>query len=265
MIQAMLPVEALVKKDRYVVIAGLLGVTGLAWAYTVYLAWDMGSMGMASGRSMSMPMTADWTVADFGLMFVMWAVMMIAMMTPSAAPMILMFGTVARKRREMARPYAPTAVFVLGYLLIWSAFALGGALLQWGLHAATLLSPMTMTATPVIGGSLLIAAGLFQFSPIKYLCLTECRTPMSFLLTDWREGQGGALKMGVQQGLFCLGCCWVLMSLLFVLGVMNLLWIAALAGFVLLEKVAPGRTWVNRLSGGLLLAWGIWMILDSAI
>jgi predicted metal-binding membrane protein len=263
--QALLPVEALVRKDRYVVVAGLIGVAGLAWAYTAYLAWDMQGMDMASARSMSMPMTANWTVGNFSLMFLMWAVMMIAMMIPSAAPMILTFGTVYRKRQENSQPIVPTAVFVSGYLLIWSAFALGGTLLQWGLHSATLLSPMTMTATPLIGGSLLLAAGLFQFSPIKYLCLTECRTPMSFLLTDWQEGRRGALTMGVKQGLYCLGCCWVLMSLLFVLGVMNLLWIAALAGFVLIEKVAPGRSWVNRISGGLLLAWGIWMILDSTL
>ena len=143
--QALLPIEALVKRDRYVVIAGLLGVTGLAWAYTAYLAWDMRGMDMASGRSVSMPMTADWTAGDFGLMFLMWAVMMTAMMVPSAAPMILMFGTVARKRREQARPFVPTGVFVLGYIGVWSAFALGGTLAQWGLHAATLLSPMTMT------------------------------------------------------------------------------------------------------------------------
>lgn len=263
--QALLPVEALVRKDRYVVIAGLLGVTGLAWAYTAYLAWDMQGMDMASGRSISMPMTAGWTFGDFGLMFLMWTVMMTAMMIPSAAPMILMFSTVYRKRRNNRQPFVPTTVFVSGYLLIWSSFALGGTLLQWGLHAATLLSPMTLTATPLIGGSLLLAAGVFQFSPIKYLCLTECRTPMSFLMGDWREGQRGALTMGVKQGIYCLGCCWVLMSLLFVLGVMNLLWIAALAGFVLIEKVAPGRSWINRTSGALLLAWGIWMILDTSL
>ena len=263
--QALLPIEALVKRDRYVVIGGLLGVTGLAWAYTAYLAWDMRGMDMASGRSMSMPMTADWTAGDFGLMFLMWAVMMTAMMVPSAAPMILMFGTVARKRREQARPFVPVGVFVLGYIGVWSAFALGGTLAQWGLHAATLLSSTTMTATPVIGGALLITAGLFQLTPIKNICLTECRTPMSFLMTDWREGYGGALSMGVKQGTYCLGCCWILMSLLFVLGVMNILWIAALAGFVLVEKVAPAGSWISRATGVLLTGWGVWMVLDSAL
>jgi len=248
-----------------VVIAGLLGVTGLAWAYTAYLAWDMRGTDMVSGRSLSMPMTADWTVGDFGLMFLMWAVMMTAMMVPSAAPMILTFGTVARKRLEQARPFVPTGVFVLGYLAVWSAFALGGTLAQWGLHAATLLSPMTMTATPVIGGVLLIAAGLFQLTPIKNVCLTECRTPLSFLMMDWREGYRGALSMGVKQGAYCLGCCWILMLLLFVLGVMNILWIAALAGFVLIEKVAPAGTWISRATGALLTGWGVWMVLDSAL
>ena len=259
------PIKSVVNKDRFVVITGLFAVTGLAWTYTFYQAWDMRGASMADGRSMSMPMTASWTPGDFGLMFVMWTVMMTAMMIPSAAPMILMFGSVARKRREQARPYAPTAVFVLGYIGIWSVFALGGTLAQWGLHAATLLSPMTMTATPLIGGTLLIAAGLFQLTPIKNICLTECRIPMSFLLLDWQEGHAGALKMGVKQGIYCLGCCWILMSLLFVLGVMNLLWIAALAVFVLIEKIAPAGEWVSRTAGALLLVWGVWMVLTNAI
>jgi predicted metal-binding membrane protein len=258
------PIESVIKRDRLVVLFGLLGVTALAWAYTAYLAWDMQGTSMADGRSMAMPMTASWTTGDFVLMFVMWSVMMIAMMTPSAAPMILMFGTVARKRQEQSRPYAPTIIFVLGYLAIWSVFALGGTLAQWGLHAATLMSPMTMTATPLVAGSLLIAAGLFQATPIKNICLTECRTPMSFLMLDWREGNTGALTMGVKQGIYCLGCCWILMLLLFVLGVMNLLWIAALAAFVLIEKVAPAGTWISKSTGIILAAWGAWMILTNA-
>ncbi len=122
-----------------------------------------------------------------------------------------------------------------------------------------------MTATPLVGGSLLIAAGLFQLTPIKNICLTECRIPMSFLLLDWQEGHAGALKMGVKQGIYCLGCCWILMSLLFVLGVMNLLWIAALAVFVLIEKIAPAGEWVSRTAGALLLVWGVWMVLTNAI
>ena len=266
--QGLAPLDALLRRDRALVLGGLIGIIAIAWAYTAYLAWDMRGMDMGAGmgadRSMSMPMTADWTAADFGMMFLMWAVMMAAMMLPSAAPMILMFSTVGRKRRDEKRPYVPTAVFVAGYVLIWTGFALTGALAQWGLHAAALLSPTTVSATPFVGGALLLAAGIFQWTPIKYACLTECRSPLGFLMAEWREGHGGALSMGLRHGVYCLGCCWVLMALLFVLGVMNLVWIAALAAFVLVEKVAPAGSWISRTTGGLLLGWGLWMMLDSA-
>ncbi len=265
------PLEAVLRRDRAVVLGGLIGVAALAWAYTVYLAFDtrgmdMGTGGMAMGTSgMTMPRMQAWGAVDFVLMFVMWAVMMVAMMAPTAAPIILVLATVSRRCREQKRPYVPTGVFILGYVVVWSGFALMATLANWGLHIGGLLSSMMGSATPIVGGSLLIAAGIFQWSPLKYVCLTHCRSPLGFLMSEWREGPKGALAMGLRHGTFCLGCCWVLMSLLFVLGVMNLLWIAALAAFVLIEKVAPAGHRLSRITGVLLVAWGAWMILVALV
>jgi len=261
------PLEAALRRDRAIVLAGIVGVTALAWAYMFYLAWDMqrtmsaGSMQM--GMEMAMSQVRAWGAVDFLLMFVMWAVMMIAMMVPTAAPMILTFAMINRRRLEQQQPFVPTSVFLSGYVLVWSVFAAGAALAQWGLNTASLLSPMMASTSPVLGGGLLMAAGVFQWSPIKYACLRHCRSPMGFIMTEWREGTRGALTMGLRHGAFCLGCCWVLMTLLFVLGVMNLLWIAALAAFVLIEKVAPAGQWISRITGLLLVGWGVWMIVGT--
>lgn len=245
-------IEAVLVRDRGVVLAGILLVAALAWAYTVYLAQDMDNIGTA----MSMPMTESWGAVDFGLMLLMWVVMMVAMMVPTAAPMVLMFAKVSRKRREEQRPYVPTSVFLLGYVMVWGGFAALATLAQWGLHTASLLSSMMGESTsPILGGSLLLAAGIFQWSPLKTVCLTHCRSPLGLLMSEWREGPRGALTMGLRHGVFCVGCCWVLVGLLFVLGVMNLVWIAALAGFVLLEKVVPAGQEVSRLTGLLLVIW----------
>ena len=237
------------------VLAGLVIISGLAWAHTVYLAQRASSM---SSMGMSMPNLQPWSAVDFGTMFVMWAVMMVAMMVPTAAPMILVFAKVNRTRREQSRPYVPTGIFLPGYVLAWSGFAALATLANWGLHTGGLLSSMIGASTStMLGGILLLAAGVFQWSPLKYACLTQCRSPLGFIMTEWREGAVGALNMGLRHGLYCLGCCWVLMALLFVLGIMNLLWIAALAGFVLLEKVAPAGHWVSRATGLILIGWAV--------
>ncbi len=246
------------------VVAGLVAITVLAWAYLFYLAQDMA--GMESGGGMEMAASAmmvAWGPADFGLMFLMWTVMMVGMMVPSATPMILAFATINRRRRQNGNPYVPAGVFLSGYLLIWACFSGGATLLQWALHSATLLSPMMVSASPILGGILLLAAGAFQWSPLKKACLRNCRTPMGFITNDWREGHGGALVMGLHHGTYCLGCCWALMGLLFLVGVMNLLWIAALAAFVLVEKVVPAGNWVGRIAGLGLLVWGLWLLAGS--
>jgi predicted metal-binding membrane protein len=257
------PIEAIFKRDRVVILAGLALIAALAWAYVVYLAQQPGMQGMAMddiAMDMAMPSIAAWGPFDFAAMFVMWSVMMVAMMVPAAAPMVLVFARVNRNRREQDRPYVPTSVFVLGYVVVWSAFSLLATLSNFGLHAAGLLSSMMGESTSAyLGGALLLAAGIYQWTPLKYACLTQCRTPLGFIMTQWRDGRGGALQMGLKHGLYCLGCCWVLMALLFVLGIMNLAWIAALAVVVLLEKVAPGGLWVGRAAGLIFIGWAALM------
>ena len=245
--------EAVLKRDRTIVLAGVAGLSALAWAYLLTMAWRMPHREMA----MAMPHMQAWEATEVLLTWVMWAVMMVAMMTPSAAPMILMFATVNRRRRGQQGPFVPTTVFLLGYLLVWGGFSVVATLAQWGLHTAALLSPMMVSTSPMLGGLLLLAAGIFQWTPLKSTCLTQCRSPLGFLMTEWREGAWGALLMGLRHGCYCVGCCWVLMALLFVAGVMNLLWVAAMAAFVLVEKVLPRGELVGRVVGGMLMLAGL--------
>jgi predicted metal-binding membrane protein len=247
--------ETVLKRDRMIVLSGLAATVALAWVYVSYLARDMQSMEMA------MPRMQAWGVADFALMFVMWAVMMVAMMTPSAAPMILTFANLNRRRRKQQVPYVSTGVFLLGYLAVWTGFSVLAAAAQWGLHAASLLSPMMVSTTPILGGVLLLGAGIYQFTPLKHACLSKCRSPMGFVLNEWREGRRGAFLMGLKHGGYCVGCCWFLMAQLFVAGVMNLLWVAPIAAFILLEKVAPAGYLVGRVAGVMLFGWGMWMVM----
>jgi predicted metal-binding membrane protein len=253
--------ELMLRRDRMVVICGLAGVAALAWMYMFYLAWGMEHMDM--GMEMVMPHMQVWGIVDSVLVFVMWAMMMVAMMVPSAAPMILMFATINRRRREQQDPFVSTGVFLLGYLTVWTGFSALATLTQWGLHTTALLSPMMVSTSPILGGLLLLAAGIFQLSPLKNTCLVHCRSPLGFLMTEWREGAWGAFAMGLRHGSYCVGCCWLLMALLFVAGVMNLLWVAAIAAFVLVEKVAPAGPWISRATGLLLIGWGAWMAAGS--
>ena len=263
--------EHVLRRDRAIVAAAIIIIAAISWVYTVYLSETSMSMSGMQGASdgvmdMGRADMRSWRAADFGLMYVMWAVMMVAMMAPSAAPMLLMFATLNRKRREREAPYVSTGVFLAGYVIVWAVFSIAATAGNWGLHQASLLSSMMGASTSgYLGGVLLLLAGAFQWSRLKNECLTQCRTPMGFLMTSWREGRGGALRMGLDHGAYCLGCCWALMLLLFVLGIMNLLWIAALAAFVLAERVAPKGEWISRISGVLLVGWGIWRIVTSAV
>jgi predicted metal-binding membrane protein len=247
--------KTVLRRDRIIVLSGLALITALSWAYVASLASDMRNMEMAT--EMAMPQMQAWGGANFALTFVMWAVMMVAMMTPSAAPMILMFAGVNRRRREQQVPYVPTSVFLLGYLVVWAAFSVLATAAQWGLHTVSLLSPMMVSTTPVLGGILLLVAGIYQWTPLKHACLSKCRSPLGFVLNEWREGRWGAFLMGLKHGSYCTGCCWSLMSLLFVAGVMNLLWIAAIAGFILLEKAAPAGQRMGQAAGVLMIAGGV--------
>jgi predicted metal-binding membrane protein len=247
--------DAVLKRDRWVMLAALLVLSAASWGYLFYDAWRM-----QNGGSCCVVATADlrtWLTWDLLLLLVMWVVMMIAMMAPTAAPMVLTFASVNRRRRQLQRPYVPTGFFLLGYLGAWAVFSIGATLAQWGLHAAALMSPEMVSTSPLLGGAILLSAGLFQLSPLKHSCLAHCRTPLAFIMTEWREGVGGALRMGVRHGVFCLGCCWILMLVLFVLGVMNLLWVGILTLFVLLEKTAPAGPWLGRVGGIAMAGWGV--------
>jgi predicted metal-binding membrane protein len=254
--------EAIFKRDRLVVLVALAAITALAWGYMVQEAGAMVHTGVCccAGMKMSGPDTHPWSAAALLPLFLMWTEMMVAMMIPSAAPMILTFALVNRKRREAERPFVPTGIFLLGYLVVWTGFSALAALAQWVLHGRALLSPMMVGTSPMLGGAVLIAAGIFQWTPLKGACLIHCQSPLGFLLTDWREGRWGAFWMGLKHGAYCTGCCWLLMTLLFVAGVMNLWWIAILAVFVLLEKVVPKGMWIGRVAGVILVAWGVWMM-----
>jgi predicted metal-binding membrane protein len=250
--------KTVLRRDRIVVLSGLALITALSWAYVASLASDMRNVEMA--WEMSMPQVQAWDGANLALTFVMWAVMMVAMMTPSAAPMILMFAGVNRRRREQQVPYVPTTVFLAGYLVVWAAFSVLATAAQWGLHALSLLSPMMVSTSPLLGGILLLIAGIYQWTPFKHACLSKCRSPLGFVLNEWREGRWGALLMGLKHGGYCTGCCWSVMALLFVAGVMNLLWVGTIAGFVLLEKVFPAGHRIGQAAGVLMVAGGVVLV-----
>lgn len=246
--------RALPRRDLIAITLSLTGITLLAWWYLVSL--DMPSM-----EAMQIPV---WSSQYFLLMFLMWAIMMVGMMIPSAAPTILIFAAVARKSGAQGIPAAPTGAFVSGYLALWILFSLLATLAQWGLDSAALLSPMMVSKSPILGAGLLIAAGFYQWLPLKDQCLSHCRSPMEFISMHWENGVPGAFRMGLSHGVYCLGCCWVLMGLLFVGGVMNLLWIAIITLFVLLEKILPLGPLAGRATGLIMIASGGAMAFWSA-
>lgn len=239
-------------------VAALGAIVALAWLYLFLAAADMRLSMAGMDRAMTMPPKG---AIDLLLLLAMWWVMMVGMMLPSAAPMILTFASVNRNRRARGQSYVPTALFTAGYLLVWGGFSVAATLAQWALERAALLSAMDMTIdSRVLGGCLFLAAGLYQFTPFKQACLRFCWSPLDFVANHWRDGPGGALRMGVTHGLYCLGCCWVLMFLLFVGGVMNLLWVAALSAMVLIEKLVPPERWISQIGGVLLAAYGLGLL-----
>jgi len=248
------------RRDSWVILTGLGGITVTAWIYLVVEVRPM-SMGMTHGSManamQSMVHMRAWTATEFGLMLVMWAVMMVAMMVPTAAPMTLVYAAVARKAAKEDHPVAPTFVFVAGYLAVWSLFSLAATAAQKGLDHLALLSPSMVSSSPVLGGALLIGAGVYELTPLKHACLAHCRAPTHFISQHWRGGFAGAFRMGSRLGAYCLGCCWILMGLLFVGGIMNLLWIAAIAVFILLEKTMPLAETGGRVVGTTMFLVGI--------
>ena len=242
------------------VIAGLAGVVACAWAYLIPASLDM--YGRMDGTAAWM-MEATWDAGYLLLLFLMWAAMMVAMMLPSALPTILIFHKAVRNDPEVRSPSRRIFAFAAGYILAWSGFSVGATLLQWGLAEAALLSPMMVSASPWLGGAILIVAGVYQWTPLKYACLRHCRSPLAFLVENWQPGMPGALRLGLHHGLYCVGCCWALMLLLFVGGVMSLLWIGAITAFVMVEKLAPYGAQGGRLSGLALVLAGAWVLTSA--
>jgi predicted metal-binding membrane protein len=235
-------VGALAARTRIAILSGLAGAAALAWLAIVRMEQTMWGMPMAGLH--------PWSALDFAMMLAMWVVMMVGMMIPSAVPAVMIYAQMERRAAREGQVLAPTAVFVAGYLLAWALFSAGATLAQWALERAALLSPMWVTTSPRLGAALLVLAGVYQLTPWKDACLHRCRSPAQFLSAHWRAGRAGALRLGLLHGLYCVGCCAVLMALLFVGGVMNLLWIAGIALFVLLEKTLPlgrGGSWVSGL------------------
>lgn len=237
-----------IETDRAIMIAALSLVAAAAWGYTIWMAHAMRGMALAS---------VPWSAGHFVAVFVMWSIMMAAMMLPSAMPMILLYGELVRRRRAVRVAYAPTTLFATGYLIAWTVASLILTVLHWPLERAGLLDAMMDNTSPALAAVLLIAAGVFQLSPLKHACLRHCRTPMQFILAHWRDGSMGAVAMGFRHGLWCAGCCWALMLLLFAVGVMNLLWVGALTAYVAVEKIVPKGELIGRYAGFALLAAGI--------
>lgn len=229
-------------------------MSAVAWIYLIRMAAMMDTMPMTAMEAMQ---PRSWTAQDFWLMFVMWAVMMVGMMVPTAIPMTLIYAAVAKKAASQFTPLPPTAIFVAGYVAMWTAFSAVATLAQWGLDQAALLTPMMVSASSTLGASLLIVAGLYQLSPFKNACLDHCRAPVHFISERWKPGAAGAFKMGVEHGAYCLGCCWALMGLLFVGGVMSLAWIAAITLFVLAEKVLPFGVRSGQVAGAAMTVAGV--------
>jgi predicted metal-binding membrane protein len=246
--------ETILRRERLITGACLAAMVILAWLYLVHARTAMAGMDMPG---MVMLDLSNWGLTNLLLLFVMWTVMMVAMMVPSATPMILTFLTVNQRRKAEDRPFVPVAIFSFGYLAVWTAFSAIATCAEWGLHQAAMLST-TMTATnTALNGALLIAAGIFQWTPMKRACLKGCRSPLSFLMSEWREGATGAFIMGLRHGAYCVGCCWFLMALLFVAGVMNLLWVAIIALFVMAEKISPKGELLAHVAGiALIIAGG---------
>ena len=246
-------IEAALRRDRGVVAVSLALLTLIAWAYLWRDAAEMAAMG---DMNMAMP-PRDFDVAMVLLTFAMWVVMMVGMMLPSAAPTILFYASMARKNAARGVVLPSVWLFIGGYLAAWAAFSAAVTLVQVALEQAGLVSAMMISTSKWLSASVFITAGIYQWLPFKQDCLGRCRDPLSFFLTRTRSGAFGALRMGFDHGVYCVGCCWMIMLLLFAGGVMSLVWVALIAGFVLVERVLPGGSLTGRIAGILLAAWGV--------
>lgn len=256
-------VENLLHRDGLIVAGALAVLVLIAAIYTVLgvgmdmSAIDMTRMARPIGEPMTMAMEPRWSVGHALVVFFMWWVMMIAMMTPSAAPLVLLFAAVKRMGPEADRSAVLSGFLLCGYLVAWAGFSAVAVAAQWTAEAVGVVAGAMMTLEGRwLAAAVLVAAGVYQFTPIKSACLRHCRAPGQFLAEHSRPGRFGAFRMGLNHGAYCLGCCWALMALLFVGGVMNLFWIAGLTAYVLLEKLAPRGDVIARIAGGALVLAG---------
>jgi predicted metal-binding membrane protein len=258
------PSAALPRRDRYLISICLAIITVLSWTYLVHLSRHPSSESEYARMMAAMGMAVDrpWTGVDGLLTFAMWSVMMVGMMTGSAAPMLLFFAGAQAKRQAPAGSLR-ILLFGLGYLTIWTGFSAIATFTQWALQQASLLSDTIAASKPGVAAAIVIIAGVYQLTPFKGACLSQCRSPLGFLMTHWRDGANGAFRMGARHGLFCLGCCWALMIVLFAVGVMNLVWVAALTVLVLIEKLTPAGLVLSRISGVAMIVIGAFLLLKT--
>ncbi len=241
-----------------VILLCLLAVVIVSWVYLFYQHWQMASLPM-SDIWVPPADISSWQFIDFGLVYSMWAVMMAAMMLPSAIPMFLVFSRICKQRYQTS--YHLNILFVLAYLVVWFAFSMVLTWVQWQMHGLHLLSPMMDNQNERLAAAIFIVAGIYQFTPWKSGFLQSCRSPMGFLLTEWREGAQGAFYVGLKHGSACVGCCWAQMLIMFAVGVMDLLGMVLITLLVTAEKIVPGRSrWISGAGGVLLIGWGIWLV-----
>ena len=267
--------ERLLRRQRWLVVGAVVVLAGLSWGYTLHLAAEMSGMEMSMGghsAGMTMPMDGSammsmhrtrWDGTDVATNFVMWTVMMVAMMLPSATPAILIFLRASGERSGRGA-LRPATLFMLGYLAGWTLFSAAATALQWLLHDLSYLSGAMAFDSRVAAAGVLLAAGVYQWSPLKYNCLRHCQSPIGFLFGHWKDGLVGAFQMGLLHGLYCIGCCWLLMLILFAVGIMNLVWVAGIAIYVLAEKVIPVGPRIAQVAGIAVAVWGIALLTGYA-
>lgn len=241
------------QRDQYLIISSLATLVALSWVYLFVLNRNMSDMSDMPGMT---PGIHPWAPTDFFMMFLMWAVMMFAMMVPSAMRSVLIYARMVNRGEPQNPLITPSLVFVFGYITIWTLFSISATALQWALEMMALLSPMMVTTSSKLGAAILVAAGIYQLTPLKNTCLRHCQSPAMFIASHYQKGMRGAFRLGLIHGTYCLGCCWLLMGLLFVGGVMNLVWILAISLFVLAEKLLPPRIQSTRITSLIMIAAG---------
>jgi len=247
--------------DKATLYLSIAGIVALSWWYLIDMASSMSAMSSMVNRQDTG--IQPWTLQTFSMMFLMWIIMMVGMMLPSAVRTIMIYARVAQQTPSST--LLATACFITGYLSVWTLFSLTATIIQWWLNQQALLSPTMVSTSELLGASLLIAAGIYQLTPIKDACLKHCQSPIGFISQHFKKGYAGASHMGLHHGFYCLGCCWILMGLLFVAGVMNLLWILAITLFVLLEKLLPPYLLTTKAAGVLMIVTGLLLFPYSSL